>query len=329
YERLQARLTDAVERLRPRCLLLVGDQVYIDPTAGFFDPSTLSDRYDLPYERLLQTKPLRQVLRRVPLHTMLDDHEIEDNWEPPSGGVDNLEKGRKYYLAYQRMAWPPPPPPVRLWYRFEANGFPFFMADTRTERQPRDAGCIGTARIMKDDQFTELTSWLSRQDKDMPKFIATPAAFLPRHRRATHGPSGAGALRSDSWDGYRASFDALVKHVADNRIQNVVFLSGDEHISFATTAVVSDRSGNAVTRILSVHSSALYAPFAFANSTQENLAGDDSFDSGSYRLTVTSTFAAPGDGFALLRTWRDNGRWHVCCLFDREPPEPEVWIDLA
>jgi cholesterol oxidase len=120
-----------------------------------------------------------------------------------------------------------------------------------------------------------------------------------------------------------------VKHVADNRIQNVVFLSGDEHISFATTAVVSDRSGKAVTRILSVHSSALYAPFAFANSTQENLAGDDSFDSGSYRLTVTSTFAAPGDGFALLRTWRDNGRWHVCCLFDREPPQPEVWIDLA
>lgn len=342
YKRLQARMSDPIEHQRPRCLLLVGDQVYIDATAGLFDPSALSDRYDLPYERLLQTEPLRHVLRRIPLYTMLDDHEIEDNWEPSDSpeSRENLVNGRKYFREYQRIAWPRTAASDPLWQRFKFGDFPFFLVDTRTEREARTAGNFDTARIMKPQQWDALRHWLDEyRKKDIPMFIASPSSFLPRHRRATHGPSGAGALRSDGWDGYPASFHDIVRHIAANSIRNVVFLSGDEHISFATKAVIRDGSGNEVTRILSIHSSGLYAPFSFANAALDNLACCESFPSGPYRCEVSTEFAPPGDGFTLVRAWRDNGRWRIRCCFDREPPAPEVcfdreppaevWIDLA
>ncbi len=332
YERLRRRVEEAGES--PSCLLLVGDQVYIDPTAGLFDPSALSDRYDLPYESLLRTQPLRHVLRRLPVYTMLDDHELQDNWEPLCGDVEsreNLRQGREYYVAYQRMATPPQAA-NRLWYQFYAGSFPFFMADTRTGRQLRSSANFAAAPIMDDAQFAELRGWLDRESPaNVPMFIASPASFLPRHRAATHGSRGAGALRSDGWDGYPASFHGLIQHIAANRIRNVVFLSGDEHISFAATAVIRDSGGNEVTRFVSIHSSGLYSPFPFANSTQDSIACCESFRSGSFTVEVSTEFALPGDGFALVRAKNDGGRWRIRCLFDREPGprHPERWIDLA
>jgi cholesterol oxidase len=332
YERLRRRVEAPDAGSRPACLLLIGDQVYIDATAGLFDPTALSDRYDLPYERLLQTTPLRHVLRRVPLYTMLDDHEIEDNWEPPSGCAKNLERGRAYYLAYQRMAEPPRVPADRLWYDFTAAGFPFFMVDTRTERAPRTAANVDQAQIMSPEQLQALKDWMDdnhKNRKDMPMFIASPASFLPRHRKAVHKPGGAGALRSDGWDGYPASFHAIVAHIAGKAIRNVVFLSGDEHISFATRAVVRDGAGKELTRFHSIHSSGLYSPFSFANSSQDHLVCDETIDCGAYRCETITRFAPAGDGFALMQAWQDNGRWRLRCQFDREPPEPERWIDLV
>jgi hypothetical protein len=317
--------------VRPQCLLLLGDQVYLDATAGLFDPSTLYDRYELPYERLFRMEPLRHLLRRIPAYTMLDDHEIEDNWEPGSGDPQALIEGRRRYIAYQRMADGLPPAPERLWYEFEANGFAFFVCDTRTGREPRTAGNVMQAHIIGEAQRRELLAWLERHAGDpRPKFIASPASFLPRHRRATHGPSGAGALRSDAWDGYPASFALVVERIAQLEIENVVFLSGDEHISFAATAHVR-LPGVPVARIHSIHCSGLYAPFSFANASRDGLAGDEHFPCGPCQVELQRTdFAPAGDGFTLLRAVRDGQRWRVEYLFDRdrEPGAPEPWTAL-
>lgn len=315
YGRLRACLEARDSALRPRCLLLLGDQVYIDPTAGLFDPAALSDRYDLPYERLLRLPALRHVLRRIPAFATLDDHELEDNWEPGSGDPDSLEKGRRYFFRYQRMASAPPASPERLWQAFTVNGFPFFMADTRTQRQPRRAGNLDSAQILDPQQWEALEAWLEQHaGSDVPKFITSPAAFLPRHRQAIN--HRAGALRSDAWDGYPASLEALIARIAEGGMRNVVFLSGDEHISFATTALVRRPDGSEAARILSIHSSGLYAPFAFANSSQDSLACDERFSAGAYLCEVTTRFAARGDGFALIRVSKKGGSWDVRCEFD-------------
>lgn len=315
YERLRARLEAGDPASRPRCLLLLGDQVYIDPTAGLFDPAALSDRYDLPYERLLRLPALRHILRRIPAFTTPDDHELEDNWEPGSGKAENLERGRQYFFRYQRMASAPPAFPERLWQAFSVNGFPFFMLDTRTQRQPRRAGNLDSAQILDPRQWEALEAWLEQHAaSDVPKFITSPAAFLPRHRRAVN--HRAGALHSDAWDGYPASLEALIARIAERGMRNVVFLSGDEHISFATTAIVRRPDGSEAARILSIHSSGLYAPFAFANSSQDSLACEERFTAGRYLCEVATRFAARGDGFALVRASKNDGAWEVRCEFD-------------
>jgi len=335
YERLARCLDRKDAAWRPECVLLVGDQIYADATAGLFDPTTLYDRFELPYERLLRIAPLRRIQRRVPTYTMLDDHEIEDNWEPVAGESRRgqaLVDGCSSYLRYQRMAGPNQSPPGCLWYPFEVGGFPFFMADTRTERSPRTAQTVKDACIMDDDQLKRLQEWLVDPAKqNLPKFIASPTSFLPRHHRAAQNEHLASAIRSDGWDGYPKSFFGLLDYIATKRIRHVVFLSGDEHISFATTAVISANGSGEVTRFHSIHSSALYAPFPFANSIYDNLAYDERFRFGDYQCQVSIKFAAPGDGFALLRAYRDGkGRWMLRCRFMRgpRPATAEKTIDL-
>jgi phosphodiesterase/alkaline phosphatase D-like protein len=230
------------------------------------------------------------------------------------------------------MAEPPRLPAERLWYDFTAADFRFFMVDTRTEREARTAANVAQAQIMGPEQLQALKDWMDdnhKNRKGMPMFIASPASFLPRHRKAVHKPGGAGALRSDGWDGYPASFHAIVAHIAGKGIRNVVFLSGDEHISFATTAIIRAR-GAEVARIHSIHSSGLYAPFAFANATRDSLGQDECFDCGPYELELRTDFAPPGDGFTLLRVSGEDAAWQVEYLFDRERPpgEPEAWTTL-
>ena len=99
---------------RPRCLMLVGDQIYADATAGVFDPTVMDDRFELPYEGLLQTAVVRHTLRRLPLFTTVDDHEIDNNWEPDllekTKSADFRRMGLKAYFRVQRAAGPPIPP---------------------------------------------------------------------------------------------------------------------------------------------------------------------------------------------------------------------------
>ena len=87
-------------------VLLMGDQVYVDPTAGLADPKAPDERYLQPYQNLYRSSEVREVLRKVPSYMMLDDHEIADNWEPlPYPDLKNetaLTLGRKHYLNFQR-----------------------------------------------------------------------------------------------------------------------------------------------------------------------------------------------------------------------------------
>ena len=353
WTRLAKRL-DGGDATRPECLLLVGDQVYVDGTAGLFDPTSLFDRYVRPYEILYRMSPVRNVLRQLPAFMLLDDHEIADNWEPR---IDDrrqdpvMVEGRRSYLKFQRTAGPPQEDPVGdsrdpLWYSFAVCGFPFFMADTRTERTPRTANAFEGARIMSRGQFVRLLRWLALQHRerpDVPKFIATPSILLPRHARADPNEPApeakreAGAaretateravrtLRSDGWDGYPYSLHRLLAFIAGRQIRHVVFLSGDEHLACVARATITPEGGAPVV-VHSVHSSPLFAPFPFANSQRADLLAEDSFPfvpaggrQRRYGCTVETKFGDPGDGFALLSVGRAGTGWTMRCEFDRDP----------
>src|SRR6266496_555959 len=345
YERLRDRL-DGSDAGRPQCLLLVGDQIYVDGTAGLFDPTAGFDRFVRPYEIFHRLEPVRDITRRLPTYMLLDDHEIVDNWEP---GIDDVRpdpimlEGRRSYLKFERAAGPKPQRPIGdstdpMWYRHAVNGFPFFMADTRTERRTRSVHDIERARIMSRAQFTMLLNWLQQQDPRRPKFVASPAMLLPRHLRSIQHGAPVSALRADGWEGYPVSLYRLLAWIGANEIRNVVFVSGDEHLACVARVTITPQTGRPVI-VHSVHSSPLFAPFPFANSVPEDLVAKESFAFEAdvpghgpkrFECAVDTTFADAGDGFAVLRVARkgESGPWTLSCTFDRAPEQVPNSVSL-
>jgi cholesterol oxidase len=326
--------------LRPDLLMLTGDQIYADMTAGLFDPTQLDERYGRAYERWLHRDAVRRVTRQLPLLTMLDDHEIDDNWEPVHPDFDPavvcrnqtlLAQGRAHYLRHQRRNHDADAP---LWYTTEDFGLPIFVADTRTEREHRTAGRLHTARIMSMTQWAALRDWLLRQPAHLPKIIVCPSAVLPRHRYAMPSqPSSMGnapettALWSDTWDGYPASLHALLGTIAEHRIRGLVFLSGDEHLGMMSSVRLLPEGApeHEGINVQFVHTGALYAPYPFANAQPDDLLGHERFsfdhqaDAGLRRYTCSiETDFVSGSGFSLVQLSRQTGGWRLVCEFMRE-----------
>ncbi|MEM7365816.1 MAG: alkaline phosphatase D family protein, partial [Pseudomonadota bacterium] len=87
WRTLRRRLESEENRLNADLLLLLGDQVYVDATAGLFDPAAVNDRYVRPYWKWLADDDVQGVLARLPTYMMLDDHELVNDWQPESHGV--------------------------------------------------------------------------------------------------------------------------------------------------------------------------------------------------------------------------------------------------
>lgn len=353
YTKLKSELgADAGDSL----LLLLGDQIYSDATAGIFDPFFLDDRFRRPHDALFSRSGVRSVLKRVPTVMMLDDHEIRDNWEPIADDPrprESLKEGLAAYKDFQRRAGPDPEAPSGdspdpLWVAFTQAGLPFFVADTRTERRLRRAEAWDQSRIMSDTQCERLLAWLreaGKDDRHVPKFIACPAMLLPRRRetqrQVTVGPSArnaeAGPMRSDAWDGYPRSMRTLLHEIVKRDIPNVIFLSGDEHL-FCRATVELHGYGNTQT-VHSIHSSPLYAPYPFANSMQaEFLDSTDRFkllaaDPAEPEIVdceVESGFETFKSGFAEIRVCKGTVGWSVEVRFhDAAGNSASKWYRLA
>ena len=306
-QRLADRLDDPDAR-HPDRLLLVGDQIYADATAGLLDPVRLDDRYRVPYEELLHIEPLRRIMGRIPVLCMLDDHEIVDNWEPYVKGAQGplFRKGVAAYWTYQRGV----APRDRTWIKRREAGWSLFMADTRTHRDARTEASLLTAEILGSPQHLELEQWLTGQPAENLKLVASPAMLLPRLWEHLEEP-----LHLDGWQGYPASLQRLLMFVCDNEIANVIFLSGDAHLGCDVTIRLTGPDGKKVA-LRSIHAPALYAPLPFANEQPWNLKIPDEFEfpgpGGTYICHVTGAVSEPyRDGYRLLMADRVRGIWEV------------------
>ncbi len=347
YHRLAEIL--ALCKATPRALILTGDQIYADATAGLFDPVQLDDNYRRSYERLLHSLPVREVMRHVPVVAMLDDHEIYNNYEPIDEAhqpgqyrrnTEQLKTAIDHYLQYFRNGPPPASgsaPTPDLWFTLEHAGLPIFVADTRTEREQRKAQSLTQSGIMSEGQFDALKSWLLNPEHgDRPKLIISASLLLPRHSKLLAGAYGyscplTNSLLTDSWDGYPASLYALLGFIVENKIPNVVFISGDEHLGCACRAHIGRESADGRNPeevvIHSIHTSALFAPYPFANAQPSDLIANERFafqlpaptaehPPREYYCQLESTFY-PGFGFTLMKLYRENGHWQLSCEFER------------
>jgi hypothetical protein len=324
YRRLEACLDP--RPARHELLVLTGDQIYSDATAGLFDPSSADERYVAPHQALFLHPPVRRVMGRIPSVMMLDDHELGDNWEPGEEQRSPRDEIRDGVLAYKRfqrrtgpaLLAPTADAPEPLWFSLEVGGAAVFVADTRTERRARSNRDPQSAQIMSARQMRELLRWLERQDPEAPKFIVSPAIMFPRRlsarRRAVvgEGPrvsrTPASALKTDAWSGFPRSMASLLHFIARRRLRHVIFLSGDEHVPCVARAELTLRApgarGREVVVVHSIHGPPLYAPFVFANSRETDFATNESFvlpagRGALLRCKVMASFET-GDGFAEI-----------------------------
>lgn len=322
-------------------MMLTGDQIYVDATAGMFDPAQTHDRYARPHESWLRARPVREALRRVPAVTLLDDHEIDDNWQPVAGragdpAFDDNERRRRdgvaHFLRYQRpVARRADQRADDLSLQFERQGACVFVLDTRTQRSLRSSTRPQAAMLDESLQWTALEAWLlDPAHRDRPKLILSPAAILPRHRRAARarlafGRDDAGAhaaLRSDGWDGYPATFYRLLALIAGHRIPRVVFLSGDEHLGLLVEARLRGPGAGSQARgvrLLSIHTPGLNTPYRFANAQESDFILNERFRFRDGERTWgcalrTQTFA--GAGFTWVTLERSSGDWRLDVEYD-------------
>lgn len=274
YERLRV---DASASDGPQFLVLCGDQVYLDETAGLFDPiaagGDVNDVQDPPYDRSYELTwrlaPMRATVARLPVFAMLDDHEVKDNWKGVASldpSADRVERALRAYDRYQAPLNPPKPlvGGDRSFVAYPA-GVPLVVLDTRSRRSLRHASNITTADIVPEPVMLAAMERLLDAPPDAVKFLVSPSPILPPERYEAAHP--AERLRSDSWSGFPKSTVELLSFIRDREVRRVVVLSGDAHLS----SVSSFRFEGSAARVVSVVSSGLYTPWPFANQSPHEL----------------------------------------------------------
>ena len=309
-------------------LLFAGDSIYADASAGLMDPTHPQERFEAAYRRLQETASWKRMLPTLHnrRHTM-DDHEIIDNWEPTHNpelgymdGSDEkmMKEAKKHFLDFSQ-----PQNSNRsensndgvLWGAQSIEGMNLFLMDTRTEREARCAETSRQAKLISPEQQTALLDWLATMHEldqknhgqpPTPKFVMSGSMILPRRVASAFAEQKRSpTLESDSWDGYPSTRDTVLAYIAENNINNVVFLSGDEHIPCEANIVLSSPK-NKDTTVYSLHGCPLYAPLPFANSEAHVFVESDSYtfpmSTQHERITanVEAQFPAVGNGFLRI-----------------------------
>lgn len=146
------------------------------------------------------------------------------------------------------------------WYHFDKGAARFFVLDTRTRRF--DNG--GTAgQIIDPTQMQALLAWTTDHKDDL-KFVVTSVPFVAQindcssednpnwyaqdqatgERDSARLPTSEHPMAerslnpaNDKWSAprFKAQRDEIIKHIADNSIEHLVFLTGDMHCCYHAT----------------------------------------------------------------------------------------------
>jgi cholesterol oxidase len=341
YRRLAQRLELLAPPHKPQLLVLAGDQVYVDQTAGLFVPAG-GDDVGQAYALTFRLEALRQVMASLPTYPLLDDHEVMDDWEPgPDPDANPPERtALDSYLAQQhklvRDADPKHPRARPFDYRIAPAGFPFYMLDTRSTRERRvlreDAPGTPLARaaIRAEAGMDDLKQWLAAAPADLPRFIVSPVALFSMPRAAVFGDP-AQRLGLDDWSGYPASQRALLELLRDSTARHVVVLSGDRHMSSVSSLWLQAAGGPV--EVISVVSSGLYAPWTFVNSRPDEFWLDGPVDlgaaPGAFAATMVTAAVGTGNGFAVLQVERGStGHWRIGVNLDLDDGVTQCRRDL-
>jgi alkaline phosphatase D len=217
---------------------------------------TLPD-YRARYAHYRRDPDLQVVHETHPFIATIDDHELaNDAWRGGAGGHDSSEGEWAARREAALRAWrewmpvrlPPPPSEDRI-YRTLSFGdlADVIMLDGRTKRDPQIQGPemdTSGRSVLGPEEHEWLVGELSRSRATwrligndvmvgqvytgfMPEELGNPLSEVGILTKREHGPE------PDQWDGYTAERAELFRFLEEERIANVVFLSGDVHTAWA------------------------------------------------------------------------------------------------
>ncbi len=240
-----------------------GDWGYPDTTDTESNPENY---YSLDYSRVQSNYrsmydpafPMDVLLAKMPVAYTYDDHDYVNN------NADGTYPGKANAIAgYSKMfpGYPRSEMENGIWHKFSYGNIDVFMVDNRSQRDPNLDAFTGLGSdsasfnpgpdhsILGDEQMAWLLSELAQSTADW-KFISSGTTFNPGIRagieltmlleavtdsietpRGKADPLDIAIGFSDVWAAFPADIERLTRHVLDNEIENVIFLSGDSHNS--------------------------------------------------------------------------------------------------
>ena len=310
--------------LRPAFMLMLGDQIYADATAGLMDSPSAIEKIVLRHRQAFTTAAFADLTSSIPTYMAIDDHEIGDNWSRDElsapGGQRLYETARAAFTAYQWAHSPRNGAAPGFNCHFEENGCSFFVLDTRTQRLRHPGG--GAPQVCAPQQISALLGWLMCRENDArPKFIVSGSVFAPGLCIWDSGVAGLSERYAESWQLAQQQRVEVLSFIAERQIKNVVFVAGDYHC--CATAQIDLGAG---LRAFAVVTPPLYAQMPAANVKPADVMAHETIGLRGGRVARIEAQAHGGDGFADIRaTPTPNGRWrlevrhHLLTASDKTP----------
>lgn len=350
--------------------LMVGDQIYADTLNRAIPILRADhyEEFQERYLTAFGAPNLRKLLRSSTNYMILDDHEIEDNWTQDR--IRQPTKHYLYNIAisaYMNYQWSHGPRTYNemLYYQFACAGYPFFVVDTRTQRFKDDLEglydnhMLGRPQIdpRHPGQLWHLCNWLSEQQNkngNVPKFVVSSSVFVPNAmderihpapppetplpEGVEHGSAQALLFHanrvrrevSDSWPAYPNTRLAILQHIVHEKIQNVVFLSGDIHCSNVAEIYFDGSDGNGL-KAFSITSSAFYWPLWVGDGDPNSYVHDSKRKGQEDPFPVTGTNATmhyrsfgftPKDNFSRIELRKSDHTMTVSVFDEHGDPLP-------
>jgi alkaline phosphatase D len=236
-DRIFASIMNRVRHAAPpvSAVLMTGDQVYVDDLNIVAPDRELNDIFS-KYRAAFSQPNISQLMSSVPTYMILDDHEIEDNWPTNKSNKDDYlyRNATTAYEIYQASHSPIPElldngrvssTLDRYWYQFTEGDIEWFVTDSRTRRN------LSTAdrRILDQTQEIALCEWLINSPARV-KFVVTSVMFYPDKK----------IQGDDAWKAFPEQRLRLLETIRQQRIKNVIFVSGDVHGSLTSRLTHSE-----------------------------------------------------------------------------------------
>ncbi len=201
---------------------------------------TLSE-YNTRYGQYRKDADLQKVHQMHPFIVVWDDHEISNN-----ANIINAENHQAHEGDYKSRTaaakkayynWMPIRESKTLYRKFDfGNKVDLIMLDERLEGRSEqiyteeEGDYTDPNRTMLGEaQFNWLTNHLSDTTSQW-KVIGNQVMFANFDLKSVRPKE---PLNMDAWDGYPAERSKLVNYIADNKIDNIIFVTGDTHCSWA------------------------------------------------------------------------------------------------